>query len=93
MKRNWLFILIFLLIVTPFVSFGKINPTRLTCEYMEKPSVVDVSLPRLAWVNTAGEGERGQRQTAWQVRVATSEKRLEQATFKVIKNGLFWIYV
>ena len=79
MKTNRLLTLILLFILTVFVSFGNIKPTKLTCEYLEKPSVVDVSRPRLAWVNIPGEGERGQRQTAWQIRVATSEKRLEQA--------------
>ncbi len=79
MNRNRLFILIFLLILPVFVSFGKIKPISLTCEYLQNPAVVDVSRPRLAWINVAGEGERGERQTAWQIRVATSEKRLEQA--------------
>lgn len=48
----------------------------LTCEYVVDPAVVDVRQPRLAWINTAGEGERGQRQTAYQIRVATSEAAL-----------------
>ncbi len=79
MRRNRLFILILLLILPVFISFGKIKPTKLTCEYLHNPAVVDVTRPRLAWINMAGEGERGERQTAWQIRVATSEKRLEQA--------------
>ena len=79
MKRNRLIILILLLILSGFDSFGKIKPTKLTCEYLQNPAVVDVDKPRLAWINIAGEGERGQRQTAWQIRVATSEKKLEQA--------------
>jgi len=53
-------------------------PGHLTCEYLEHPSVVDVAQPRLAWINNAGEGERGQKQTAWQVRVAGSENLLEE---------------
>ncbi len=57
-------------------TFAKITPTQLTCEYLKNPAVVDVLQPRLAWVNIAGEGERGQTQTAWQIRVATSETNL-----------------
>ena len=79
MKRNHLIIFVSLLIFPGFVSFGKINPTKLTCEYLQSPSVVDVVRPRLAWINIAGENERGQRQTAWQIRVATSEKKLGKA--------------
>jgi alpha-L-rhamnosidase len=59
-------------------SFGKITPTKLTCEYLQNPSVVDVMQPRLAWINIADEGERGQTQTAWQIRVATSKTGLEK---------------
>ena len=58
-------------------GFAAIRPIRLTCEYLENPSVVDVTQPRLAWINIADEGERGQVQTAWQVRVASSQDLLE----------------
>ncbi|MFW5756122.1 MAG: family 78 glycoside hydrolase catalytic domain [Tangfeifania sp.] len=60
-----------------FQLTAQINPTQLTCEYMENPSVVDVLHPRLSWINSADEGERGQKQTAWQVRVASSKGKLE----------------
>ncbi len=64
--------------ISVLISFGKITPTKLTCEYLQNPSVVDVMQPRLAWINIAGEGERGQTQTAWQIRVATSKTGLEK---------------
>ncbi|MDP3914591.1 MAG: family 78 glycoside hydrolase catalytic domain [Bacteroidota bacterium] len=76
MKR--LFFLVFLF-VPGIAALAKINPEKLTCEYLQNPSVVDVSQPRLAWVNIAGKGERGQVQTAWQIRVATSKKKLKKA--------------
>ena len=53
-----------------------IRPVKLTCEYLENPSVVDVRAPRLTWINMANDSERGQKQTAWQVRVATSKSGL-----------------
>ncbi len=64
--------------ISVLISFGKITPTKLTCEYLQNPPVVDVMQPRLAWINIAGEGERGQTQTAWQIRVATSKTGLEK---------------
>ncbi|NOR76210.1 MAG: hypothetical protein GQ525_13765, partial [Draconibacterium sp.] len=71
-------------------SFSKIRPTQLTCEYLENLSVVDVNQPRLAWINIAEEGERGQTQTAWQIRVASSNKLLNNPDLwdskKVTKN-------
>jgi alpha-L-rhamnosidase len=59
------------------VNNGSLAPGLLRCEYLENPSVVDYSQPRLSWINQAKEGERGQMQTAWQVRVASSEGLLE----------------
>ena len=54
----------------------KLTPTQPTCEYLKDPSIVDVQNPRLAWINIAEEGERGQKQTAFQIRVATSKIKL-----------------
>ena len=54
-----------------------IRPARLTCEYMVNPSVVDALKPRLSWINSmVNTNERGQKQTAWQVRVASSLEKL-----------------
>ncbi len=61
-----------------FICTAKITPTQLTCEYLENPSVVDVLQPRLSWINIAEQGENGQNQTAWQVRVASSKEMLEK---------------
>ena len=63
---------------TPNKQPGLLQPVQLTCEYIENPSVVDVPEPRLAWINLAIEGERGQRQSAFQVRVASAADLLEK---------------
>jgi alpha-L-rhamnosidase len=63
-------------VFTTLASYADIKPIKLTCEYMTGPTVVDVLQPRLAWVNVADRGERGQKQTAYQVRVATSREKL-----------------
>jgi alpha-L-rhamnosidase len=54
-----------------------LNPVNLTCEYLEDPGVVDVEQPRLSWINLSPEKVRGEGQTAWQVRVASSPEKLE----------------
>jgi alpha-L-rhamnosidase len=61
------------------LNASKITPVNLTCEYLSNPTVVDVENPRLSWINIAGENERGQEQTAWQIRVAGNEEQLEKA--------------
>ncbi len=71
-----LFLFLNLLFGFTFVSEAKIYPTQLTCEYLNNPAVVDVPQPRLAWINVADERERGQVQTAFQIRVATTKNLL-----------------
>ena len=72
--------LLLLFILASYAAFGQnITPTELTCEYMPNPSVVDVLQPRLAWINVSSATKRGQRQTAYEVRVASSEKGLSNA--------------
>ena len=71
------FLLIGLVHVLTNGADAELMPTQLTCEYLSDPPVVDVQKPRLAWINVASEGERGQVQTAWQVRVASSEGKLD----------------
>jgi alpha-L-rhamnosidase len=59
------------------VNSGALLPGQLKCEYLENPSVVDHRHPRLSWINLCPDGARGQKQTAWQIRVASSEKLLK----------------
>ena len=77
MKRL-IFLLAFFVNCNANHQVSKITPTQLTCEYLENPSVVDVATPRLAWINIAEMGERGQHQTAWQVKVASTKEKLSQ---------------
>lgn len=77
MKAKY-FLIIVLILSAAVHSFAKITPTKLTCEYLPNPAVVDVLHPRLAWINIAGENERGQFQTAYQIRVATATEKLEK---------------
>lgn len=69
---------------------SNIQPAKLTCEYLKNPTVVDVMNPRLAWVNIAKKGERGQYQTAWQIKVASKKESLSKGDLwdskKVISN-------
>lgn len=60
-------------------STSAIRPERLRCEYLPDPAVVDVERPRLSWIDVCADGERGQVQTAWQIRVAGSADALPDA--------------
>ncbi|HPU56191.1 MAG TPA: family 78 glycoside hydrolase catalytic domain, partial [Verrucomicrobiota bacterium] len=51
-----------------------LTPARLRCEYAVNPTGIDTPRPRLYW--TVESSERGQRQSAYQVLVASSEELL-----------------
>ena len=72
------FLLFILMVLTSRIVPGMIIPVKLTCEYLHNPAVIDAVQPRFSWVNLAEKGERGQVQSAWQIRVATSVKKLKK---------------
>ncbi|HPX41853.1 MAG TPA: hypothetical protein PLF51_15570, partial [Candidatus Hydrogenedentes bacterium] len=43
---------------------------RLRCEYLENPLGIDANPPRLSWI--VESGERGAKQTAWRILVAST---------------------
>ena len=54
-------------------------PAALRCEYLKNPLGIDETEPRLSWqFQSSGPEARGQRQTAWQVLVASTPELLEQ---------------
>jgi hypothetical protein len=53
-----------------------LSPAGLRCDYAVNPLGVDSPNPRLFW--TVEDKERGQKQTAWQILVASSPARLKQ---------------
>lgn len=69
-------LVIVLVLASMITARAQLTPAQLRCEYLENPSVIDVASPRLSWVNVAKDGDRGQAQTAWEVRVATSKEKL-----------------
>lgn len=53
-----------------------VEPVELRCEYRVNPEGMDVRIPRLSW--TLESEERGQKQTAYQVLVASSREALDR---------------
>lgn len=51
-------------------------PQDLLCENLRNPMAVDILNPRLSWINISPGNERGQAQTAYEIRVAGSRERL-----------------
>ena len=60
--------------VTAAQATSAVRVEKLRCEYRINPLGLDVSQPRLSWIVAASE--RGQKQTAYQILVASSESKL-----------------
>ncbi|MEE1146919.1 MAG: hypothetical protein UHS32_09125, partial [Bacteroidaceae bacterium] len=63
---------------------AQLKVTNLRVEHMSNPTVVDETVPRFSWINeTIGVNERGKRQTAYQIGVASSLEKAQAAQFDV----------
>jgi hypothetical protein len=79
------FALLTALLLSPLASlharFAVPVPTALRCEYLENPLGIDIPRPRLSWrLSIRDATERGQRQTAYQVLVASTPEALARET-------------
>ena len=74
-------VLILLVIVTTFFVGCKkssVTITNLTCEFLKDPLGIDETKPRLSW--QLESVQRGQKQTAYHIIVASSREKLEKNT-------------
>jgi len=72
--RRWAVIL-FGLMFFGWSQIGAASVTNLRCEYLTNPRGIDVPQPRLSWELVSDR--RGHRQTAWQVRSASTRAGLQ----------------
>lgn len=60
----------------------------LTCEHMDDPTVVDITEPRLSWINNPIKAHiRGQKQSAYRVVVSSSKKDLSAGKYDIWDSG------
>ena len=65
-----------------------VEPAELRCEYLIDPLGIDVTKPRLSWqLQATDAGRRGQRQTAYQVIVASTKALLDQGRGDLWSSG------
>lgn len=65
-----------ILLVGGSLAYGQPQAAGLKCEYLINPLGIDSEQPRLSWILIDDDAERGQRQTAYQVLVASSRGKL-----------------
>ena len=68
--------LLVVLLAIHSVAFAKLKPENLCTEWLPNPEGVESEKPRLSWRVVAGETERGQKQTAFRVLVASNADAL-----------------
>ena len=61
--------------IVAFAAGASLEPTQLRCEYLPNPLGIDTVIPRLSWV--VESKQRAQKQTAYQVLVASTESGLK----------------
>ena len=66
-----------------------LGPSQLQCEYLIDPLGIDVAAPRLSWAlqTTDSPANRGQKQTAYQVLVASNVELLAKAEGDLWDSG------
>jgi alpha-L-rhamnosidase len=84
--KNKIILSLSLIMVAGLLTAG-IRPTGLTCEYLNNPQVLDVQNPRLSWINTSENDERGQYQTSWEIRAATTLENLLEGKAEMWNSG------
>ena len=58
---------------------GRLEPAHLLCEYQKEPLAIDVETPQFSWMDKARDpADRGLRQTAYRLLVASNPELLQQ---------------
>lgn len=60
--------------ITPAAARAELAVQDLRCEYLDNPQGIDAPTPRLSWIATSAQ--RGERQTAYQILVASTPENL-----------------
>jgi hypothetical protein len=76
MKQHLLSCFAILTLLGSITNPAAAAPTNLRCEYFSAPLGIDVTKPRLAWTETGSDRMRAQRQTGYQVLVASTPELL-----------------
>src|SRR5260370_8887798 len=81
-------LVLFLAMACTACGAASVRPQQLRCEYRVNPQGIDATEPRLSWVLTpVNPKERGLRQTAYRLLVASSEAALRANTGDLWDSG------
>lgn len=66
---------------------SELKVVHTTCEYLVNPLGLDIAYPRLGWKLIAGQGTFNQKQSAYQILVASSSEKLTEAGADLWNSG------
>ncbi len=70
------------------LALGDLRPTELRCEYLSNPLAVEGTAPRLSWrLESNDKNARGELQTAYRIRVATTDSILKDSQGDLWDSG------
>lgn len=85
MRHAWWGLWLLLVAVCDTAWGGSIRVGELRCEYLKDPLGIDATQPRLSWI--VESQERGQRQMAYEIAVASSAEQLQQDKGDLWQSG------
>ena len=85
MRHEWIGVLLLALGCSGSALAKPIQVENVQCEYLKDPIGIDATQPRLSWM--LASDQRGQRQTAYQVVVASSPELLKQGQGDLWDSG------
>src|SRR6185369_12610934 len=68
-----------------FSALAGLEVEKLRCEYLKNPLGIDTASPRLSWI--LDSDERGEKQTAYQILVASSAEELKKDSGDLWDSG------
>ncbi|HEY2760296.1 MAG TPA: alfa-L-rhamnosidase, partial [Pirellulales bacterium] len=77
-----------LLLLCAIPAKADVIVSGLQCEYLTDPLGIDVEAPRLTWKLSDTNHTRGQKQTGYQVLVASSPNRLKEGPADIWDSGV-----
>ncbi len=86
MKNYFTYLVMFILFLTSqFAAANEIIVKNLRCEYLKNPIGIDIKNPRLSWIIKLNQ--QGQKQTAYQILVASNREKLEKNIGDIWDSG------
>ena len=77
--------LVFFIITSTYLQASQLNIKNLRCEYKVNPLGLDIENPRLSW--NMESNQRGAKQTAYQIFVASSLENLDSERAGIWNSG------